>query len=209
MIRKRKIEQRKVSLVSAVISVITALVIEYLLLEGSVMASTHKYFSSHAFSSTIDYKKLQYTIDDYTLNIELPAATEIQVSPDKGEEMQFSIYFVNNDLAFRGYIQLWRIKDLENFLSNSKTLSPFDFISYNMSSLQHNFHRGFKTEWSADFGETFISGKEYWWSINSNEEVIRVSFYTDTAGFPAELDPVIQHILNSIELDSNLAHTPW
>ncbi len=105
-------------------------------------------------------------------------------------------------MAFRGYIQVWKIKDLESFLRNSRSLSPFDFISYHMSELQQNVSHGFKTEWSADFGEKFISGKEYWWTINQTEEGIRLSFYTDTADFPQELDSILIRILDSVKVDA-------
>lgn len=198
----KKTGKRQVSLRTAISFVITALVLQYLLLEGSVMASTYQYIYSIS-TAPHPFKQSQYTINTYTIQMEVPETTKIQVTPDQGEEMQFNMYFIDSDLAFRGYIQVWKIKDLEFFLNNSKNLSPFDFTSYNMSHFQQNVDQGFQTEWSADFGDAFISGKEFWWSINNSKEVVRVSFFTDTADFPKSLDNVIQHILNSLKI----AHT--
>lgn len=200
----RRINGRKqVSLRTAITLVITALIAQYFLLEGPVTASAQKYFPSYFLTTaSFNFNRLQYAINDYVLTIEVPEETQMQVSPDKGEEMQFSMYFTNSRLAFRGYIQVWKMKDLESFLTNSKTLSPFDFISYNMSTIQKNASEGFKTEWSADFGEKYLSGKEFWWTLHSPEEIVRVSFFTDTAEFPKGLDPVIQHILNSLQIDA-------
>ncbi|MHB1651564.1 MAG: hypothetical protein ACYCVD_03695 [Desulfitobacteriaceae bacterium] len=194
---------RKITFIRATAFVIVVLVFQYLFLKGSVRTLTHGYFPKQHNLTTIsnNYKPLQYTIYDYTVNIKVPDATEVHVSPYQGDEMRFSIYFVNSELAFRGYIQVWKIKDLEHFLSDSKSLSPFDFKSYNISDVQKNNYHGLKTEWTADFGQNFISGKEYWFIINNSEEVVRVSFFTDTAEFPGELQNVIQQILNSFQID--------
>lgn len=191
---------KKITFIGATACVIIVLVFQYLFFNGPVKTLTHKQSNLTTISNT--YKPFQYTIYDYTVKIKVPDATEVHVSPDQGDKMRFSIYFVNSSkLAFRGYIQVWKVKDLENFLSDSKSLSPFDFKSYNISNVQENNYHGFKTEWTADFGQNFISGKEYWFIINNSEEVVRVSFFTDTAEFPSELQNVTQQILNSFKID--------
>ncbi|MCO5384802.1 MAG: hypothetical protein NHB14_02520 [Desulfosporosinus sp.] len=118
-----------------------------------------------------------------------------------GNEMQFSTYLLNNELAFRGYIQLWKIKDLERFLSYSKSLSPFDFRSYKVSDVLKSEYQGFVIEWTAEFGQKSISGKEYWLKINNTDEVVRTSILTDTVDFPNTLDNVIQQILDSLQIE--------
>ncbi|MDA8220133.1 MAG: hypothetical protein M0Z35_00135 [Desulfitobacterium hafniense] len=115
--------------------------------------------------------------------------------------MQFSTYLLNNELAFRGYIQLWKIKDLERFLSYSKSLSPFDFRSYKVSDVLKSEYQGFVIEWTAEFGQKSISGKEYWLKINNTDEVVRTSILTDTVDFPNTLDNVIQQILDSLQIE--------
>lgn len=190
----------KISVRTALIVMITALVLQYFLLEGFAAASGSKVYSILA-SASVNFGPSQIQVNDYTIRLEVPDATQIQASPDQGEEMQFSIYFFNSDLAFRGYLQVWKLKDLESFLKNSRNLSPFDFLSYNMSTLKQSYDDGFQTEWSADFGDKVISGREFWWKLNSTkEDVVRVSFYTDTAEFPKSLDSVIQHVLNSLQV---------
>ncbi|MCO1600675.1 hypothetical protein [Desulfosporosinus nitroreducens] len=182
--------------------IIAVLISLSLLLRGSVKTIKHGYFPIQSYATIMtSYKPLQYDIDDYTITFSVPDATEVYVSSDMGNEMQFSTYLVNNELAFRGYIQLWKIKDLERFLSYSKSLSPFDFRSYKVSNVLKSEYQGFIIEWTAEFGQESISGKEYWLKINNTDEVVRISLLSDTVDFPNKLDNVIQQILDSLQID--------
>ncbi|HEY8875163.1 MAG TPA: hypothetical protein VIM32_00505 [Desulfosporosinus sp.] len=179
--------------------VVVMLVFQVLFFRGSVRTLTQNDITKQHDLATLanSYKLFQFTIDDYTVNLKVPESTEVHVSPDQGENMRFSLYFLNRQLAFRGYVQVWKVKDLTRFLSDSKALSPFDFKSYSMSKVQENNYQGFKTEWTADLGQNLISGKEYWLTLNS-EEVARISFFTDTGEFPGALKPMTQQIINSL-----------
>jgi len=193
---------KKTTLIGATAFVIGMLVLIFIF-RGSVETLTPGYFQQHRNLESISksYKPVQYTIDNYTVNFKVPEATEVYVSPDQGDKMRLSLYFVNSSkLAFRGYIQVWKVTDLEHFLNDSKALSPLDFKSYNLRHVQENNYQGLKTEWTADLGQNFISGTEYWLILNS-EETVRVSFFTDTAQFPGELQNVTQQILNSLKID--------
>lgn len=196
---------KKISLNKAISFLIFALVLEFLLLTrfqvahsyGSVLKSQYiKASLSHL------YKSHHYKINNYVVTLELPEGSEVHVTPDQGQEMLFNIYFTNKNMAFRGYIQIWKIKDLEAFLNNSKSLSPFDFIFYNMDRLQQDGSTGFQTQWSADFDEKYISGKEYWMTMGQAEEVIRLSFFTDSKEFPVVLEEVAEHMRKSLKVDN-------
>ena len=179
--------------------VILALIIQYVYLQGSLTASPYQ--SSKSFSNY--YKSLKYMVDEYTVRFEVPATTEVHLTPDKGQEMRLNIYFLDSGLSLRGYIQVWIINDLKYFLSNSKSLSPFDFVSYRTASIIHNNKSGIKEEWTANFGEKYISANEYWFTSNTSGEVLRVSFFTDDDEFPDELLKIAQYIANSLEIDTN------
>ncbi len=168
--------------------VIVALIFQYYYLESSLMV----------FSSA--YKPYEYTIDDYTLKIDFPGTTKVYLTPDKGEEMRINIYFVDNKLAFRGYIQVWLLADLQYFLNDSKAKSPYNFTSYTMNNIKQNNYPGFKEEWSADFGKKSISAQEFWLKINTSKEAVRISFFTDSENFPDELDNTVNHIANSLKI---------
>lgn len=192
---------KEITFIGATAFLIVVLMFLYFIFNGPIKTFTHKYSNFATISNT--YKPFQYTIYDYTVNFKVPDATEVHASPDQGDKMRFSIYFVDRSkLAFRGYIQVWEVEDLDHFLSDSKSLSPFDYKFYNISNVQENNYHGIKTEWTADFGKNFISGKEYWFIINS-EEVVRVSFITDTTEFPGELQNVTKQILNSFKIAKN------
>jgi len=198
---KHRQNNAKISLRAAVLLVIGALVIEYLLLESPAWASTRKYLASQA-AAGYRYKNLVYNLEGYSISLDLLEDTKVHVTPDKGEELLFNVYFINDTPQFRGYIQLWRLEDLEHFLTSSRYLSLFDFISYSMTNLPNAAAKGFKTEWSADFGDRFVSGQEFWWSINNSDHVIRLSFFCDTKDFPEKLIAVIQHIVDSVKVES-------
>ena len=149
------------------------------------------------------YKNMVFNLENYSISLDLLEDTQVHITPDKGEELLFNVYFTNDTFSFRGYIQLWRLEDLEYFLTSSRYLSPFDFISYSMTNLPNAAANGFKTAWSADFGEHYISGQEFWWPLNSTEHVIRLSFFSDTKEFPEKLLPIIQHTLDSVKVKSN------
>jgi len=180
------------------------LVFQALIFRGSVKTLTHNDFTKQRNLTTLTktYKPFQETINNYIVTMKLPEATEVHRSPDQGENMQFSLYFVNSELAFRGYVQVWKVNDLDRFLSDSKSFSPFDYRSYSISKVQQNNYQGLLTEWTANLGQNLISGKEYWLRINS-EEVARVSFFTDTAEFPTELQDMTQQITNSFKVNKS------
>lgn len=194
---------RKKTFIIIVTTVIIAiLIILSFLIRGSVRTIKHGYFPIQSYETTMtNYKPLEYNIDDYNITFAVPNATEVYVSSDKGDEIRFSTYIINNELAFRGYIQIWKLKDLERFLSYSKSLSPFDFRSYKVSNVQKSEYHGLIVEWTAEFGQELISGKEYWLKVNNTEEVVRLSILTDTADFPNKLQNVIQQILDSLQID--------
>jgi len=118
--------------------------------------------------------------------------------------MKLNIYFTDSILNFRGYIQIWAITDLKNFLADSKARSPFNFTYY---SLDEHFtlksSKGFREDWGADFGDMYISAREHWLKLPPKNEAVRISFLSDTAAFPDKLKPVVDQILNSLEVNTN------
>lgn len=189
-------KRKRITFIHVTALVVVLLVFQYLFFRGSV---TQNYFTKQCDLTTLSntYKPVQLSIDDYIVNLKVPEDTDVHVSPDKGENMQFSLYFFNSKLAFRGYVQVWKVKDIERFLSDSKSLSPFDFKSYSITKVQGNNYQGLKTEWTANIGQNLISGKEYWLTISS-EEVARISFFTDSAEFPREFEDMTQQMSNSL-----------
>lgn len=190
--------RKKTLILIATAIIITVLIILSLLLRSSVR--TFKHGDAPPLPTFTSYEPLQYDSNDYSIKFEVPNDTEVNVSSDQGEQMKFSIYLVNSRLSFRGYLQLWKVKDLKSFLSDSKSLSTFDFRTYKIRNVQQGKYHGIINEWTIEFGQKLTSGKEYWLKIDNTEEVVRISFITDTADFPDNLQDVIQHILNSIEI---------
>ncbi|WP_368293411.1 hypothetical protein [Dehalobacter sp. TBBPA1] len=179
------------TLLKTACAVVVALLIQYLYLEGPAIAS---------FQNDRTY---EYQVDNYAVKAQFPATTEVHLTPDKGEEMRLNIYFTDSKLSFRGYLQIWRAADLEHFLQDSKARSTYNFISYVLKRTSLNHWNGFEESWSADFGENVISSQEYWLELNDNNEVVRISFFTDQAFFPDSTSSIIRLTLDSISVENH------
>ncbi|ADY54655.1 hypothetical protein Sgly_0287 [Syntrophobotulus glycolicus DSM 8271] len=167
----------------------------------AIYTSSYKGLEKDAATFSRHTKSCEYLIKGYSVKFEVPHFTEVQVDPDiEGSEILFSIYYTNNKLAYRGYIQLWKIESLKEFLDHSKYLSPFDFIFYKMDNIKLNYYQGYIIEWTTVHGQQVRSGKDYWLNINNTNEVVRVSFITDKENFPSDLTNIIQQTLYSLQI---------
>lgn len=66
------------------------------------------------------------------------------------------MYFDDKKLLFRGYIQLWKIDNIESFLVTSKNLSTFDFRSFTFKKVVVGPLEGILNEWTASFGDIIL-----------------------------------------------------
>jgi len=168
--------------------VAVALIIQYYYLQGSVKAIARV------------FKPYQFNCGAYEISAEFPSSAELHLTPDIGEDMLLNIYFTDNKLKYRGYIQLWLLDDVEQFLENSKAKSSYDFISFSRIKVELHNYTGYQEEWTADFDGTFISAKEYWLEIKKPGEAVRISFFSDTAEFPEQLNKIMNQVINSLRL---------
>lgn len=134
------------------------------------------------------------------LFVQLPHSTKVIENHfgDKGQ-LSYSVYLNNEDLLFRGYIQLWQLSDLEKFLKDSRRISTFDFKSFSIKPIAIGNHDGFIDEFTASFGDIYsISGKEYWLKKAASLEVLRISFFTDATSFTEEQLQQVDIIVGSV-----------
>lgn len=98
------------------------------------------------------------------LTLQLPHSTRaIESKIIEHGELLYSVYLDDQTLLIRGYIQLWNLGDLEKYLVDSQRISTFDFRSYTLKPIKVANLRGYLTEWTASFGESYkLSGMEYW-----------------------------------------------
>ncbi|TGE36345.1 hypothetical protein E4K67_20670 [Desulfosporosinus fructosivorans] len=137
---------------------------------------------------------------NYQLPVHLPHTTKVIETPlsERGQ-LLYSVYLVDQTLLIRGYIQKWKLDDLEDYLVYSKRISTFDFQSYSLKPIKLANHNGYITEWTASFGESYrISGQEYWLKKSAIGEVLRISFFTDTTSFSNEQIEYIKKFTDSI-----------
>ena len=147
-------------------------------------------------------KPLEYGIDGYNLKFAVPAATEVNVSSAQGEQLRFSAYLLNPEAEFRGYVQLWKVKDLGHFLTDAKSLSPLDYRAYQVSNFRSAKYQGYQIDWTTVSGEKPTSGKEYWLVFDNTDYVVRLSVITDTADVSKNSQDVLEQIFNSLQIDN-------
>lgn len=134
------------------------------------------------------------------LTLQLPNSTRAMESKiiEHGQ-LLYSVYLDDQTMLIRGYIQLWNLDDLENYLVNSQRISTFDFRSYTLKPIEVANFNGYLTEWTASFGESYrISGMEYWLKKPDTSDILRISFFADTTSFSNEQIEYIDKIISSI-----------
>ena len=134
------------------------------------------------------------------LTLKLPRSTKaIESNIIERGQLLYSVYLNDQTLLIRGYIQLWTLDDLENYLVHSQRISTFDFSSYTLKPTKVANFNGYLTEWTATFGESYrISGMEYWLKKSNTSDVLRISFFTDTTSFSKEQLEYTDKIISSI-----------
>ncbi|SDH32295.1 hypothetical protein [Desulfosporosinus hippei] len=150
-------------------------------------------------NSYINTKVLKHNLNNQ-LVLNLSESTKVMETPiiERGQ-LLYSVYLNDQTILIRGYIQIWNLDDLENYLVNSKRISTFDFHSYSLKPIKIANENGCLTEWTASFGESYrISGVEYWLKKSDTSGVLRISFFTDTTSFSKDQMSYIDKIINSI-----------
>jgi len=144
-------------------------------------------------------KVIKHTFNNQLL-VQLPHSTKVMETPiiERGQ-LLYSVYLDDQTLLIRGYVQIWNLDDLQNYLVNSKRISTFDFQSYSLKPIKVTNLNGYLTEWTASFGDSYrISGMEYWLKKSTTGEILRISFFTDTTSFSKEQLEYINKIISSI-----------
>jgi len=101
-------------------------------------------------------------------------------------------------------MQIWQIKDLNNFLVQTKEQSTFDFYTYSLNPIKIGKFQGILNLWGASMGEqSTISAKEYWLQLPKEGQFLRLAFLTNKPVFPEEHNKIIAKVLSSIRLKDN------
>lgn len=144
-------------------------------------------------------KMIEHTLNQNIYG-QLPPSMRVSENP-LGERRQllYSAYINDDELLLRGYIQVWQLEDVEQFLTNSKEMSSYDFYSYTLNKITVGNLSGLLNAWGASFGElSKISGMEYWLRKSGSSEVLRIAFLTSDVTFSAEQLKMISYILASL-----------
>lgn len=142
---------------------------------------------------------IKYTINDQLI-ISIPNSTRvIEGNISEKGQLFYNVYLDDQALLLRGYIQLWNLSNLENYIVNSQNMSTFDFHSYSLKPITVSSFDGYLTEWTESFGLNYkISGMDYWLKTPNSTEILRISFFTDAPSFSKEQKEYIDKIMLSL-----------
>lgn len=140
-----------------------------------------------------------------TVLLDLPLSMEVRENPlQERELLQYSAFFRDEGISLQGYMQIWQIKDLNNFLVQTKEQSTFDFYTYSLNPIKIGKFQGILNLWGASMGEqSTISAKEYWLQLPKEGQFLRLAFLTNKPVFPEEHNKIIAKVLSSIRLKDN------
>lgn len=157
--------------------------------------------SSKSIDTKTTFKLKDYQLTDLPISLSIPESTTVKEDQigDK-TEVAFSSYLNDKKLNYWGYIQLWKIEDLEKFLDASKASSVYNFTQYSKEKIQINDHSGFTVKWTARFlDDRTISSEEYFLRKEASNEVLRISFLKDGDNLDDNLQELIKVVINSIK----------
>lgn len=143
-----------------------------------------------------------YQLPSFDLTVKLPETTRVTRDDYHDDEVIFNANLQDESLKFKGYIQLWKITDLEKFLEINKSTSPFQFATYSERKVQVKSLSGYQVDWTAIFqDQSPVSGKEYFLKGKNSEEVLRLSLFAEENPFPPHLEQAAGTMISSVEWD--------
>lgn len=152
------------------------------------------------FVATLSSKMVPHVLDGQ-IHLQLPMTMRIaENSVEEQGQLQYSAYLNDEHSSISGYIQIWKLSDLNDYLRYSKAISTFDFFTYTLNSYQRGDYKGILNIWGASFGESKISGKEYWLEL-SGSKVVRITFLTNQINFSDGQMQIIDSIISSLQLE--------
>lgn len=83
-------------------------------------------------SLNINQNVLKHNLNNQLVG-NLSESTKVKETPIiESGQLLYSVYLNDQTILIRGYIQIWNLDDLENYLVNSERISTFDFNSYSL-----------------------------------------------------------------------------
>lgn len=142
----------------------------------------------------------EYRLGQYPLRFRLPLTTQVVSEVPGGGEMLFSASLKDEELGFSGYLQLWKVADLGRFIAASKEKSPCDFREFAQRPVKIGNYEGFQIEWKAMMRNNKpASGKDYLLKKENSDQVLRLSFFSETPSFSPKLSEVVDSVVASVE----------
>lgn len=156
--------------------------------------------SNKASSTIIKNNYINFALPEFGLKMQLPDTSSTAKYYFGNQEVLFSTFFNDQKLNYWGYIQIWKIRDLNEFLQNSKSHSRFQFTSYNQKAIEVNNLNGTEIDWSAIMrNEREIEAKEIFMRKPESDEFLVVTFTSEGKEFTSNLVQTFDYIISSIK----------
>lgn len=155
----------------------------------TLIYSQHKPASSR---EGIQFRRV--TIDREGLIFQVPVSTILGEGLILSEEILFHMDFHDPVLNFHGFLERWNLRDLEEFLGESKMRSGLDIKDYNC-----RFDRRKKTAevtYSQSGKDDMYLGKEFY-SPAGKGQYYRWAFFLPTGKYKSGHEQIFQRIVSS------------
>lgn len=168
--------QRKTLLIVAALVLLAVLVY-------SIVART----GDNVAVSTSKIKYQNYSYQDVSLSVSLPETTKVSEDYYSSGEMLLNSHLCDDEHNYHGYIQIWNIGDVEEFIEKSKLNSTFNFTSFEHEKFSNDSYTGYVVAWTAQLQDSGdIAGRDYILQIKGKDkQFLRISLTIDDAVYPA------------------------
>jgi hypothetical protein len=182
--------QRKTLLIVAALVLLAVLVY-------SIVART----GDNVAVSTSKIKYQNYSYQDVSLSVSLPETTKVSEDYYSSGEMLLNSHLCDDEHNYHGYIQIWNIGDVEEFIEKSKLNSTFNFTSFEHEKFSNDSYTGYVVAWTAQLQDSGdIAGRDYILQIKGKDkQFLRISLTIDDAVYPEGLAEIEETIISSLE----------
>jgi hypothetical protein len=155
-----------------------------------VVLWTTEVITHHFFPSQTTLKNYtSYPLPETNLSIFLPTSTQVVKSNINNGEILYSWYLDDMTLNYWGYIQLWSVSKMDQFIDQAKNNSQARFLLYQKEPFSISGYSGYKINWKVlEATNKVITGIDYYLKVNN--KLLRIDFATYNQKIPSQLFPL-------------------
>lgn len=139
-------------------------------------------------------------------SLQLPANWRWEVQYLAGEELTAQVVLLNQQGAVAGYLQVWNIQDIEEFLIRSRDHSQALFTTYRQAPWDDASVQGLRLSYQQKSGEGLLATEENWlWLKGTKTRRWRVALFNQ-GDRGNDWTTMAKTILESVKINQDQKH---